>query len=117
MSRISDLEAFVAVVEKASLTGAAHLLGAGLVGVHREGIEAIAFNRERKLQIRPAITDRPDYSIRIPGAPGQAGAKPTGDAQRSSWKLKARELFVPVRQFGNLSLRHRGGVACSSADA
>ena len=35
MSRISDLEAFVAIVEKASLTGAAHLLGRSLQSVSR----------------------------------------------------------------------------------
>lgn len=35
MSRISDLEAFVAIVEKASLTSAAHLLGRSLQSVSR----------------------------------------------------------------------------------
>jgi DNA-binding transcriptional LysR family regulator len=35
LSRISDLQAFVAVVEKASLTSAAHLLGRSLQSVSR----------------------------------------------------------------------------------
>lgn len=95
---------------------ARHQLGANLVGMERQVIEPVAFDRERKRQVRPAITDRPDYSA-WPGAPGQAGAKPARDAQRSSWQFESRELLVTVRQFAKLSLRHRGKVACSLADA
>jgi hypothetical protein len=107
LSRISDLQAFVAVVEKASLTSAAHQLGRSLQSVSRSlaaveqdvGVELIRGPRVVRTRRKPAlptisasrprlrILKRQSFRFHIAGSshPGCCGSAVQPDLQRCIW--------------------------------